>query len=209
MNITLLEEAGINAQRLGPCPHIGERNVRRLLHHITQLTGQGQAATAGHTACLDKEDIAADRGDSQAGHDTRCLGPFGGFKKVALFAQQLGHIGAFDAHIFLYFPRSNPGGNLACGPPDLALQLAYTSFMGVVADDLTQGGIGKFDFALAQAVGAQLAWDQILARDMHLLRLDITIQPNDLHAVAQGGRDRVKQVGRGDKHHLGEIKVHI
>ena len=45
--------------------------------------------------------------------------------------------------------------------------------------------------------------------DLDLLLLGVARQLDDLHPVAQGGRDRVEQVGRGDEQHLAQVERHL
>ena len=49
--------------------HVGERDPRRLLHHVAQLAGEHEAVLALHLRRLDEQHVAADAGDREArGH---------------------------------------------------------------------------------------------------------------------------------------------
>jgi hypothetical protein len=48
---------------------VGQRNPRRLLHHVAELAGQDHPALAGHGRGLDEQHVAADAGHRQAGRD--------------------------------------------------------------------------------------------------------------------------------------------
>ena len=62
------ERRRVDPELLGVRAHVGEGDLRRLLHDVAQLTGQGQAlGPVGH-AGLDEEDVAAGAGHGQAGH---------------------------------------------------------------------------------------------------------------------------------------------
>ena len=58
-------------------------------------------------------------------------------------------------------------------------------------------------------MGLQLPGDEVGEGDPQLLLLGVAHQFQDLHAVPQGGRNGVQQVGGGDEHHFGEIKTHV
>ncbi len=76
-------------------------------------------------------------------------------------------------------------------------------------DDAAHGVFGKLDFVGQEAVLAPLARDEITVGDAHFFSLGITREGQDFHAVTQGGRDGVQQVGGGDKHHLRQVKGHV
>jgi hypothetical protein len=51
--------------------------------------------------------------------------------------------------------------------------------------------------------------DQVLGGDLELLLLGIAGQLQDLHPVAQRGRDRIEHVGRRQEQHFGEIERYV
>ena len=61
-----------DAELLGVRPDVGQRDLRRLLHHVAQLAGQRQARRLPSSAPrLDEQHVAAEAGDRQAGRDAR------------------------------------------------------------------------------------------------------------------------------------------
>ncbi len=73
----VLEERRVDAEVGCVGPHEGKRDLRGLLHHVTELAGQRQAGGPLVRRCLDEEDIAAEAGDGQAGRDTGHRGALG------------------------------------------------------------------------------------------------------------------------------------
>ena len=52
---------------VGVAAHVGERDPRRLLHHVAELAGEHEALLAGHRGRLDEEHVAAGAGHREAG----------------------------------------------------------------------------------------------------------------------------------------------
>ena len=74
----LLDRRGLDAELLGVRAHVGQRDLRRLLHHVPELTGQRQASAVSvgrrRRGCLDEQHIAADSGHGEAGRHARHRG---------------------------------------------------------------------------------------------------------------------------------------
>ena len=92
---------------------------------------------------------------------------------------------------------------------DLPLQVAHAGLTRVLADDGADRVLGQSHLVRAQAVRRQLLGDEEDLRDVDLLDLGVAGEVQHLHAVAQGGRNRVKGVGGGDEHHLGEVERNV
>ena len=66
----------VDAELVGVRPHVRQRDVRRLLHHVTELSGQRELAVSSRVARqaegrrLDDEHVAAGAGDGEAGRHT-------------------------------------------------------------------------------------------------------------------------------------------
>ena len=96
----------------------------------------------------------------------------------------------------------------AQGCADLALELAHAGLAGVVADDRAQGIVADLGLLGGQAVGLELARDQVAPRDLEFFVLDIARKVDDLHAVAQRAGDAVEHVRGGDEHDPRQIERH-
>ena len=57
------------------------------------------------------------------------------------------------------------------------------------------------------AVVVELARDQKLAGDLQFLLVGVTGKLNDLHAIRQGGGDRIEQIGGADKQDVGQDRT--
>ena len=55
--------------------HIGQRNPRRFLHHVAELSGQNQPARARHRRRLHEQYVTADARDREPRRHTRHRGP--------------------------------------------------------------------------------------------------------------------------------------
>src|ERR1019366_3398169 len=51
--------------------------------------------------------------------------------------------------------------------------------------------------------------NEITEGDVHLLFFGVTLQVDDLHAVAQRFRNRLQLVGRGNEEHLAQVERHV
>ena len=60
--------------QVGVPADVGERGLRRLLHHVAELAGDRQLALAGHRRGLDEQHVAADRRPRQPGGHARLGG---------------------------------------------------------------------------------------------------------------------------------------
>ena len=67
----------------------------------------------------------------------------------------------------------------------------------------------KFDLLRRDAVLFDLPRNQVLERDVDLFFLGVTLQFDDLHAVAQRLGDRIEHVRRRDEQHLRQIERHV
>ena len=62
-----LEEAPLQPERLGAAAHVAHGRLRRLLHDVAELAGDGELALARHHGGLHREELAAELGPGQAG----------------------------------------------------------------------------------------------------------------------------------------------
>ena len=105
--------------------HVGERRLRRLLHHVAELAGDRQLARARHRGRLDEEDVAAGRRPGEAGGDAGVLGAAPLLGEDAAAAEQLA--GAFLPEIFTLpfdLALGDLAGDFAADGADLALEVA-------------------------------------------------------------------------------------
>ena len=65
------------------------------------------------------------------------------------------------------------------------------------------------DLVAVQGGALQLAPDQVMAGDGHLLVLGVAVEADDLHPVEQRTGDGVDHVGGGDEQHLGQVQLDL
>src|ERR1700737_1369343 len=99
-------------------------------------------------------------------------------------------------------PSRDLGRNLARDLPELALQVPHAGLSGVVGDDAHHRFVGHRHLVVLQPGLLDLSLEQVVLRDRDLLLLCVTVEPDQLHAVQQGRRDRLRHVGGRDEQHL-------
>src|SRR5215471_11764606 len=93
MERLVLERVRLDAQLLGVRVDVGERDPRRLLHHVAELTREDElvAVAAVHRRRLDEEDVATRSGDRESRRDPRHRRPLRGLLEELLAAERVAH----------------------------------------------------------------------------------------------------------------------
>ena len=168
--------------------HPGQRRLHRLLHHLAELAGHGEAALALHLVGFDEEDVAAGRRPRQADGHARTLGALGDFAFGAdLHAAQhvvMLHQLRRDHHL-VGLAFGDAARLLAADGADGAFEVANAGFARVVANDEADRLFRELDLLVRDAVLFDLPRDQVLEGDVHLLFFGVALQLDDLHAIAQ------------------------
>ncbi|OPZ57181.1 MAG: hypothetical protein BWY87_01678 [Deltaproteobacteria bacterium ADurb.Bin510] len=185
-----------------------QRDTGALLHDVAHLAGQDHLLAAVDQGRFDEQDLAAKRRPGQAGGDARQAGALSGLGREALGAQNLGDEVAVDLGRAFLAAR-HPGGHHPQHGCDLALQVAHAGFAGVGANQAFQGRIAEVGRDATQAIGLEFLGQQVVARDRELVFLGVAVDFDDLEPVAQGRRDVVDHVGRGDEEDLREVIGHV
>src|SRR5207342_385476 len=141
-------------------------------------------ARARHRRRLDEEDVAAGRGPGEAGGDAGVLGAAAGLGEDAAAAEQLPRFLAGDLDLAL-LALGDAAGDFAADGADLALEVADPGLAGVLLDDRGQGRVGELDLGGLEAVGRDLARDQVAAGDVALLFDRVAGELDRLHPVQQ------------------------
>ena len=93
-------------------------------------------------------------------------------------------------------------GDLAHDAGELTLEVPDAGLLGVGLHELREHLVRDLHALGVQAVVLHLLGDEEPPADLDLLLLGVARQLDDLHPVAQGGRDGIEQVRRGDEQHL-------
>src|SRR4029077_3910851 len=144
MDIRLLEDLGVDAERSTPRLDQAERCLRALLHHVAELAGQDQPAAAGNARAFDEEDFPANRRPGEAGGDAGHGCAHGDFTFEAARSDQRRQILGVDLHSIDFAFGDLHRGLLADGT-NLTFEVAYAGLPRVVADQRFQSIVGNLD----------------------------------------------------------------
>src|SRR6266436_3469309 len=208
----LLDRVGLDPQLSRVRPHIRERDLRRLLHLVAQLAGEEEAALALRGSGgrrFDEQHVSANSGHGEACGHAWHRRPSGNLVVELGLAQELAHPLLRDLDRWRQRPRRDLGCDLASDLPELALEVPHAGLARVVGDYCHDCFIGYGDLVVLQSCLLDLALHQVVLRDRDLLLLRVAVEPDELHAVQQGRRDRLRHVGGRDEQHLGQVEVDL
>ena len=203
-----LEELGIDVERLGVGPDVGNGGLSALAHNVSEHTGEDEPLVGGgHHGDLHEQDVPTSRRPGQAGRDTRTGGPLGHLVEEPWPTEVLRQaVGADPDRLVLALGQ--PTGYLSGHGRDLALEAPDASLAGVPPHDSADGLGFEGELVGGEAMGGELLRDQILSGDPDLLLIGVPGQDQDLHPVTQGPGDRVEGVGRRDEEHVRQVEGH-
>src|SRR5436190_165462 len=188
---------------------VAHRRLRRLLHDVAELAGQGQLALAGHQRRLDGQDLAADFRPGQARGDADLVLLLGQRLAEARHAEVLGDLGRRDLHAERLALDDDLARHLAADRRDLALEVPDARFAGVALDDRGERLVEEHDVVLGEARAFDRLRREELPGDLDLLELGVAGELEHFHAVAQRLRNRVQHVGRADEHHVRQVVLDV
>ena len=210
MELAIGEGAVLDADLIGVAAHVGQRDARRFLHHVAELTRQHQAAAlAGHRRTLDEEHVAAGAGDRQAGGDAGHRRPRRRLLLELRPSERLLHRRLIDDDLLRLVAQGHPRRGLAQHLAQLAFELPDARLARVVADDAAQQRVLDGDVLRHQAVAFHLPRPEIAAGDVDLLVGRVAVEADHFHPVEQRPRDVVGHVGGGDEHHVRQVERHV
>ena len=198
----------VDAELAGMGPGPRQAGPGALAHDLAQLAGEDEVLLALHAGDLDGDDIATDLGHDEARRGADLVLGLELAVLEALRAEQVGQLLLVDDGLALAALGDLPG-DLAHDVGDLTLEVPDAGLVGVRADELGHRLVGDLDVLVLEAVVGHLLGDEEALADLDLLLLGVAGQVDDLHPVAEGRRDRVEQVGRGDEQDLAEVERHL
>ena len=92
---------------------------------------------------------------------------------------------------------------------DLSLRIAHARFARVVPNQVHERIVRNDRLCLGQAVVLALLWQDVALCNLYLLRLGVSRNLDDLHAVAQRRRNGVELIRGGNEEHLRKIELHL
>ena len=130
---------------------VAHRRLRRLLHDVAELAGQGQLALARHQRRLDGQDLAADFRPGQARGDADLVLLLGQRLAEARHAEVLGDLGRRDLHAERLALDDDLARHLAADGRDLALEIAHARLARVALDDRLERPVSERDVFFSQS----------------------------------------------------------
>ncbi len=217
MHAPVLQVAHGQLQLRAVRPQEAQRDLRRLLHDVTQLARQGQARRAGlrvRQRRLDVQHVATRAGDREARRHARyggaaLRGVLGGLRYVVRPADEIAQVLVADGERQLPLAQFVLGRDLAQQSCDGPLQVADARLARVLAGQLAQRALVEGDLGLLQTRPLQLTRQQVVAGDDDLLVLGVAVQPDQFHTVEQRLRDGLQDVGRRQEHHVAQVQLHF
>ena len=142
MELAVLEAVLGDAELIGVAADVGERDPRRLLHHVAELPGEHEALLARHRGRLDEEHVAAGARHRQAGRHARDRRALDRLLEEALAPERLAHGLDVDRHRRLHFAAGEARGRLSQQLAELALEVADARLARVLGDDRAHDVVG-------------------------------------------------------------------
>src|SRR5580658_896772 len=91
VDVNAMIETAIESEHLRSRSHVGERSLRRFLHHVAELSGNGQLAASRHDRHLDAEQLSAKLRPREARRDShlrhRLCGAVAELRNAEILAQ--------------------------------------------------------------------------------------------------------------------------
>ncbi len=196
MDVGLLEEVLRDSVSLRIRADEREGRLRRLFHHVAELSGELQLARAVHLRRLDEEDFAADARPGEPGRDSGLLGPLSDLARIPLRPEKLAHVVFRVDGSRLDLPFGDLDRDSADDARDLPLESTDARLASVLIDDDVERSVGEHELLLGDAVLLDLLGDEVLLGDRHLLAPRVAGDLEDLHAVAERRGDRIGHVRR-------------
>ncbi len=174
------------------------------------MSGHGETAFALHHVGFNEQHVAAGWRPGQAYHYSGAFGAFGDFAFAANFNAAEKFLNSFGADDqLLGLPFRQAAGLLPADGADVALQISHSGFARVMADEIANRVTREFDLLRSDAVLFNLPRDEILKRNMNFLLFRVTLQFDDLHAIAQRLGNRIEHVRGGDEEHFRQIERNV
>ena len=166
---------------------VAQGRLRRLLHDLAKLSGDGHLALAGHDHGFDPQNVASELGPGKS---------HGKADFVFFFGPPVMEFRNPEEFLNMVFGKHHPGfrpvahhflGHLAADRADFALQVPDPRLLCVMADDVEQYFIGEVDIVRAYAVCLALLFDQEVPGDIELLQFGVAGKLDDFHPVPKRG----------------------
>ena len=191
---------------------IFQRNDCRFLHHVAQVSCQGEF---GSLALAERgfyeEDFSSYRCPCQSCYHTGILVALVDVACEDGLAQQLFHLGRSNGRLLQLVGICQFVCHLSQSLVDSFLELAYSALACVMVYQVFDGRLGKLYLwlILVETRILQLAWHQVSLGYLHFLLDDVSAHFDELHTVEQRTWNTADIVGSSNEEHLRQIVVSI
>ena len=183
-------------------------DLRRFLHHVTEVSGHAERALSLAYRALDEEDLTSHLGPCEAGNDSRSLIALLHVMRVGRKAEILPQmILLYGLRIFLL-----EGYLLCCHARhlgDLLLETAHARLACIFVNDLCERALVELELTFFETMLLDLLRHEIVLRDLDLLLCEVSADIDHLHTVLEGRLNAVYIVRRGDKQDVRKIVIDI
>ena len=205
MNIVLFKEIRLNSPGLAMGTHPRKSRLGAFLHNVTKLAGQLKRSIPLHNGAFHLQHFAANGGIRQAVHNADPVFLFKRFMRVPDRSQILAELFSRYIHGFDLIIKHLHGG-FAHNAGNGAFQRTNTGLARVTLNHRLHYAIAQSDRLRSQPMLSNLLGKQMTACNLELLFIRIAGNLDDLQSVQQSRRNRFNVVGRGNEHHMAQIK---
>ena len=199
---------GVEVEFRCVCLEVLQCNHRALLHHVSQVSSEGQFALSAHHARLNEKDVPASRRPRQPCDHTCDLVAF-----VALFfvrgSQNVYQFFRRNLKCLCFTLHGHLHGSVADHFGDALVQSTHATFVGVLGTDFLQGLVRDLNLFFRDARFVDMLLDEVSLGDLDLFFHGVSCDLNDLHAVPQCGLNGGQGVGCGQEHDLRKVVVKL
>src|SRR5258708_6906499 len=128
VNVDAMIETTIESEHLGPRAHVGERGLRRFLHHVAELSGDSQLAASGDDRHLDAEQLSAKLRPRKPGRDPDLRHRLGRAVAELRNAEILAQARARNLDVRIAIGFDDLDRNLAADRRELPLEISDAAF---------------------------------------------------------------------------------
>ncbi len=187
----------------------GERRLRRLLHHVAELAGDGQVALPRVGGRLDEEHVAAGRGVGEPGRDPGLGGPPPHLAAENRRGPSHSRRRLSSTRVFCVFPFATCVAALRQTSASRRSRLR-TPASRVYSRMIVRSTVSESDELRAlQAGRGELLRQQVALGDRELLGLGVARELDRVHPVEERAGDRVERVRGADEQHLREVERQV
>ncbi len=184
--------------------HRCQRRLRALPHDLASVARELQASPL-EAGALHHQQLASGGRPCQPDRHPGSVHALRGADAVGRGPQQLTEVLRLD-HQAAGAPLHKLAGHASVDACQLPFQLPDPGLASVVLHQLLKGLVAQPQPLLGESVRASEAREQMPARDLDLVLIEVAAQVHDLQPVAQGRRDALLDVGGSHEDHFAQVE---